>query len=1490
MPTNTPHFGFQAFVSGDYYSATVDKNRFLSIDQHMAFLSDIIGAGRVAGWTISQPNPPSLSISISSGMGMIDRNIIRTFGNHTRSIIDNNLVYIWMKRRPGVIGQSGAFSNIATYSHIDISPPEIPTGLFVSQTTVSSILIEWDNNLTNFDFKEFNVYKSINGIDFNLIARTSENKYLDTNLDDNTEYYYKISSIDFTGNESSATSVISAITDIDETPPTNPLNVTITPATNAIHLLWRPASFGDIEFYRIYVTPVNLENQPIGTTDVIDVSGNLVYASVFDLINNQKYRVKIVSVGDNGIESSGVILYSTPDFFVGPKDVSALRVFDKQSDGFVSDTILSVEWDSFIEPYDPNPAVSHEIRIQEIDSDSGSVISSLWIKELNENFRDFKIYSYMDSSGVTRNRSIRSRTVYFVTVRAIDENGNASVGRTARYRTRTYEKPLPPLSLISEQRSDQTIEFTWVNSSSIFQNNVINLVRENNADPSNSIVIEENLEVGFSQNYVITQNFIVADSVFRFSVKSVDEFGNESDSIEIEFEIPDLNSLPPPPAPRQSFGVANDSEITISWNRPNSFISNGYRIYRAEQQISYEASDFVRIETVDSSIFSYTDYNVENGTTYAYFVTTIDIYGRESLNPVDDEFFDYNLTLLTPTVSGDMGTPINLDAQIDVEGTGIDLVWSPTSGQFDGYEIFRSINNTYEFNLIGTTSPSQTSYNDNEALKYAGNYYYIVRKFRNEADIFVTESNISVSNALFLGSVKTLNGDVYIDQSEVRDIQNIEDPIREKSKELISQHKHEFFTSIDDRRINLGNTIRVDNWSTQDFQNYNTITNISDTLSFDIYLNGSPIAEFNILYSLDKDLGRIIFEQRLAPADFLRNSNQEFLFSEPPELVVIFQVPEETQDYLPQDRLDGASASQVLNGLIEKRQLPSISHEGRIRERLIPVQSETVAVDDGYRFAPIEEDEIIGDAITWYDIILTEQDVLLGSNSDGIYTSEDFGSTWNRQLSLITPVIKFYYSSSIDLYFALTNRGVFASRGGPDGGFSVWREIAGMENTKISRDISETPDGDILCTSDLGVFKLIRDSSRDFYFWEQTRILGPSSTESYGIVYDNLRNRIIVSNELGIFETTNSGFSWNFSTEMPDQRPIFQFKIYKDIIFCITKFIVWRRRPGEDEFSRIAILRDADVIKKISIWRDRIFITTDVGLLVSLPNSNIINDEEIGFEIAFPQMNSFSYIAPATSINVIDDKMFIGTEEKLYLSQNPGNLSLQWESISKVVPTIYVNGVEQSIGVRYTTSTIDLRKFICFDEKQKVNAIVTFANQYKKYKAEKGGWADADFSSGVQLFVNGSSVNDWSVVERPAQAISEIILPEYNDRNSHKAGADIARDRLVDIATKLISTEGDENPILSNFTSENVIIFLNNIDRFLSQIYPEARFVNKIDNNIEVSVPFSIPAFRVLLLSSNNIYRSLGMSSFGTYSDNSSLNGIDLGGPVSEEDTGTGGG
>lgn len=1500
MPTNTPNFGFQAFIPGDYYSASVDKARFASIDQHMHFLSSAVGDGIIEGWEIS--HIAGLNISISSGMGLIDNFVTRTFGKEQRSLLDNNEVYVWVKRRPGVIGQAGAFSNVAELNYSDSTPPDSPTGLSVGSQTVSSISLSWDDmSLSSFDLTAYLIYRSIDGSSFVLIDEISATEYVDLDLEDDTTYYYRVSSIDGSGNESLFAS-ISASTILDTTPPGDPLSVRSVSADEAIHLIWRPSQIGDLANYKIEYTPVNSLNIPVGSLNSFTISASSLFASINDLSNGQRYLITIKSVGDNGVESEGIDVYETPQSYLGPRDVTDLQISERQGDGFLSNNILQVNWTPAIDPY--RPAVAHEILIEEVDSQTGDFITSIWIREAADNQREFALFPVEENGSIT-NRRVTSRTEYFITVRAIDANGNSSVGKTGRYTTVSYQPPQRVTAIQSEQLLDQSIRFSWSNSSSQFRDNVISLRRTdlNFIDPD--LIIEDESPIGSANSYTVDPSLVQPESSFILEVKVVDEFGNESATTQIIFDVTSLDEIAKPRVPSQVIAVANDSQSTISWNRSSTPYVTGYRIYRAQQQITYESSDFTRVETVDSSTFVYTDYNVDNGQTYAYFVTAIDIYGRESLNPVDDDYFDYNLVLVTPKVSGQLGVISDLTATIDIAGTGVDLTWVPTAGDFDGYEIFRSIDNTYSFELIGTADVSASSFNDSNSLKSTSDYYYIVRKFKNEADIFITEQNTTIANAVYLGKIETSLGNVVIDRSEVRIIKDMKGPIQEATRELLSLHTHEKFSDTDDRRIGLSNNLRVSEWVTTDYRVYTTITDIEETGNFEVYLNRELAEKFNIGFTINKAQGRLVFDRILSePSSDIANG--DYPFDEPPEIVVVFEGVPETDGILPAERVFELSANQIQSGVFRKDQIPQLNHDGRLNETLKPITAPAIAIDDGYRFAmniDLAKSDGTGapheypSSVTWYEVFQAflndGEEILLGSTSNGLYTSLDGGASWRKRVDFQTPPREFFYSAERNYYFALTNKGVFGSTGGTFRGFGKWFNIRGMENAKIARGITETPDGDVFCTSDLGVFKLVEDVGRDSYFWEQTPIFGPESTESFDIIYDHVRNRTIVSNELGIFQTTNAGVRWDFSDDMPDQRPIFQFAFHGDVLFALTQFRVWRLRPGQPFFEEVASFDDVKVSRKMIIWRDRLFITTDKGLLVSDRMSNIDNDTVIAFELAFAELNVNNYTMPATCMNLIEDSMYVGTDEKLFLAKNPGKLSLTWEGSARFVPTFYVNGEEQKIGIRYNTSKNLGESLVSFDEKQPVRAKVEVATQYQYFLAENGGWADSNFAAGVQVSVNGSPINDWSVCERPATALQEFELPGYNDRNSNKAGADYYRD-LFELNKSILINESDDGAIsLKNFNVENVNIMLAFLDRFLSNLTPNIllpegyrneNLIGNIDGfNTEGDV-FSFPAFVVLLLSSSDSYKRFGLTPFGTYLNNN-IDDLNLSGPRSVADS-----
>lgn len=87
----------------------------------------------------------------------------------------------------------------------DTIAPNAPSGLTVVSTGSSSITLSWDNN-SESDLKNYNVYRSFNPIstiqDADLIGTIESNNYTDSGLFSLTTYYYSISAVDTSLNES----------------------------------------------------------------------------------------------------------------------------------------------------------------------------------------------------------------------------------------------------------------------------------------------------------------------------------------------------------------------------------------------------------------------------------------------------------------------------------------------------------------------------------------------------------------------------------------------------------------------------------------------------------------------------------------------------------------------------------------------------------------------------------------------------------------------------------------------------------------------------------------------------------------------------------------------------------------------------------------------------------------------------------------------------------------------------------------------------------------------------------------------------------------------------------------------------------------------------------------------------------------------------------------------------------------------------------------
>jgi len=104
----------------------------------------------------------------------------------------------------------------------DTTPPAVPTGLTATAVSSSSINLDWADN-TDSDLAGYKVYRSTtSGFtpgSTNFVKQVTASAYTDTGLAADTTYYYKVTAVDTSGNESQPSAQASAKTQQDGTTP-----------------------------------------------------------------------------------------------------------------------------------------------------------------------------------------------------------------------------------------------------------------------------------------------------------------------------------------------------------------------------------------------------------------------------------------------------------------------------------------------------------------------------------------------------------------------------------------------------------------------------------------------------------------------------------------------------------------------------------------------------------------------------------------------------------------------------------------------------------------------------------------------------------------------------------------------------------------------------------------------------------------------------------------------------------------------------------------------------------------------------------------------------------------------------------------------------------------------------------------------------------------------------------------------------------------------
>lgn len=189
---------------------------------------------------------------------------------------------------------TGSSINVTTSATPDTTPPAVPTGLTAIAGN-NQVTLSWNAN-TETDLSGYNLYKSTDGSSFSkYLTSLTGTSYTDTQVTNGSTYWYKLTAIDTSNNESAQSSSVSATPQAtaDTTPPANVTGLSESSTNTTITLNWTNPSDIDFNHCNIY-----RDGTKVGQTSSTSFTD-------MDLLGATNYSYKVTSVDNTGNESSG---------------------------------------------------------------------------------------------------------------------------------------------------------------------------------------------------------------------------------------------------------------------------------------------------------------------------------------------------------------------------------------------------------------------------------------------------------------------------------------------------------------------------------------------------------------------------------------------------------------------------------------------------------------------------------------------------------------------------------------------------------------------------------------------------------------------------------------------------------------------------------------------------------------------------------------------------------------------------------------------------------------------------------------------------------------------------------------------------------------------------------------------------------------------------------------------------------------------------------
>jgi len=232
----------------------------------------------------------------------------------------------------GIVSCSGNKENPLIENGGDKIPPATPLNLAFLSVGNGEIFLQWDEN-TEPDLAGYRLYRSDNGnvqSNYRVVYDSTATRYRDSDLDYDTQYYYRIAAYDISDNESPPSEPMSGIPQNTQAPnrPQNLLVYAYNIDQTYFSLLWDANAESDLRGYRIYR---GMHFNDVST--LVDSTANTFFED-YDVLVDTVCFYKITAYDKGGWESPATQPESdialSPPTLLAPIDtalVSATPVF-----------------------------------------------------------------------------------------------------------------------------------------------------------------------------------------------------------------------------------------------------------------------------------------------------------------------------------------------------------------------------------------------------------------------------------------------------------------------------------------------------------------------------------------------------------------------------------------------------------------------------------------------------------------------------------------------------------------------------------------------------------------------------------------------------------------------------------------------------------------------------------------------------------------------------------------------------------------------------------------------------------------------------------------------------------------------------------------------------------------------------------------------------------------------------------------------------------